>query len=181
MRGLVFELLICLTLLVQLASPLRAEDSGNREYQVKAAMIFNFAQFVEWSPSSFSSSDAPLVIAVVGANPFGNMLEQVVAGKKILGHPVVVQHYPAAGNIEACHVLFVPRTEDANLPTLFAQTAGKTVMTVGETDPFIHGGGVIRFFTENNKMRFEINPDAAQAAHLTISSKLMKLARIFRK
>src|SRR3954449_2230138 len=70
----------------------RADSGPSREYQVKAAMICNFVQFVDWPRESFAKDNSPLVIAVVGSNPFGNVLEQLTAGKTFSGHAVAIRH-----------------------------------------------------------------------------------------
>ena len=158
-----------------------ADDDANREYQIKAAMIFNFAQFAEWPANAFESADSPLVIAVEGSNPFGDVLEQLVAGRTISRRRVVVKFFPSVARIETCHLLFIPGDQGAELNRALQKVQGKPVLTVGETDAFPKAGGVIRFFTDDNKLRFEINTQAAEQAHLTISSKLLKLARIFKQ
>lgn len=161
-----------------LAAPASADDAANREYQVKVAMLVNFAHFVEWPQESFPASDSPLIIATVGANPFGNVLEQLVAGKTIAGHSIKVVNFPTAASMDNCHLLFVPRSEDADLGRVMQKIAGKPVLSVGDSDSFVRSGGVVRFYTEDNKVRFEINSDAAERVKLKISSKLLKLAKI---
>jgi hypothetical protein len=158
------------------------DDQGpSREYQVKAAMICNFVQFVDWPREAFASDSAPLVIGVVGANPFGNVLEQLTAGKTLAGHPVAVRYFSDSADVHECHVLFVPASEESSLSQILKRVDHLPILSIGETDSFPWHGGIIRFYAEDNKVRFEISPDAADQAHLRISSKLMKLARIFKR
>lgn len=162
--------------------PARADDAQSLEYPVKAAMLFNFTQFVEWPKEAFTAADAPLVIGVAGdANPFGDILDQLVAGKKIAGRSIVVKYKITAETASACHMLFVPLSADGSSTAILSHLSKKPVLTVGETEAFMKANGMARFFTENNKVHFEMNPDLADGAGVKISSKLLKLARIYKK
>jgi len=156
-----------------------AQNSPNRESQVKAAMLCNFVQFVEWPSDAYPSSDAPLTIAVLNPNPFGEVLDQLAHGKSVAGHPIVVRHVDSVDDIQGCQAVFVPASRNNDLDAIMHRIEGKPVLSIGETDSFPWAGGILRFYTEDNKLRFEVNAEAASHARLTISSKLMKLARIF--
>jgi hypothetical protein len=175
--GRTVALAIVATICAVTATPALAEPS--KEYAVKAAFIYNFAQFTQWPNDAFQSADSPFVIGVMGDDPFDGALEQAVAGKNVSGHPMVVHHLSASDEVQKCQLVFVPASQDARLADVFKAVDGKPVLSIGETDNFPWSGGTIRFFMENNKVRFEINPDSADRAHLHISSKLMKLAKIF--
>ena len=155
-----------------------AQMPANREYQVKAVFIFNFTQFVEWPANVFSGSNAPLVIGILGQDPFGSYIDQTVAGEKVKDHPLVVQRYRTIEEVKECHILFIDRTEAANMKHIVTSLKGKSILTVSDAANFIGQGGMIRFITESNKIQFQINPEAAKAANLTISSKLLRLAEI---
>jgi hypothetical protein len=169
-----------LVVVMTVALPTRA-DEPTGEYKVKAAFIYNFAQFVDWPDTAFTTADAPFVVAVVGKDPFEGILEQVVAGKHVGARRVVVQHFDSADQIGACQILFVPTTEDDSLSRIVQKVQNSAVLTIGESEDFCSSGGFIRLFTEDNKVRFEINQEAAEQVGLRISSKLLKLARIFKK
>lgn len=164
--------------------PACAADAPSREYQVKAAFVAKFVQFVDWPAGTLAKQGDPLVIAVVadadGRDPFNGALEQLVNGKSANGHPLKVRHV-TPDNVGDCHALFVPASQDAHAEQALKAVAGHNVLTVGETDAFPHAGGQITFYLDDNKVRFEINPDAAKAAGVTISAKLLALARIVRK
>lgn len=172
--------IVLLTVLC-IPAAISAADEPSREYQVKAAFLFNFAQFTQWPDSAFSRSDDPLVVAVIGQNPFGPVLQQTLEGKSISGHPIVVRYIDSSGDLSGCHLLFVPASEDPHLDEIFNQVADRPILTVGESAKFPWSGGIIRFLIDDNKVRFEISPEAATRAGLHISSKLMSLARIFKK
>jgi hypothetical protein len=172
-------LLLCASVIAPIASA--RDEVVSREYQVKAAMICNFAQFVEWPHEAFDSESSPLVIQIVGENPFGNVLEQLAATKQINGRSIVVKYTDSLDKIGKCQVMFISASEQSNLPVILDKVKSQPVLTLGETDSFPGAGGMIRFFQADGKVHFEVNLSAAEAAHLKISSKLLKLARIFQK
>lgn len=163
------------------ASGIARADESSREYQVKAAFIYNFAQFTAWPDNAFASADSSFIVAIIGQDPFDHVLDKIMEGKSIAGHPVTVRHVDSPDQIRGCHLLFVPATEDDHLDDIFKVVADRPILTVGESDKFPWSGGTIRFLIEDHKIRFEINSDAAAKATLRISSKLMSLAKIFKK
>lgn len=158
-----------------------AGPESAKEYQVKAAFLYNFGQFVDWPDHAFPAKDSPLVIAVLDPDPFDGGLDRAVAGKSIAGHPVVVKHVPADSAPPPCHVLFVPSEDDDYAKGAIARVAQSPILTVGETDAFQEAGGAVRFYIEDGKVRFAIDPDATQRAGLKVSSKLLSLARIHKR
>jgi hypothetical protein len=156
-------------------------EGATPEYKVKAAFIYNFAKFIEWPGGHFARTDSPFVVAVVGNDPFNGALDQAVANKQVGTHPVKVQHVESADNLGGCEILFIAGNDDETEANIIDKVKDKAVLTVGDSDHFDANGGSIRFFTEDHKMRFEINTDATDAAKLKISSKLLKLARIYKK
>jgi hypothetical protein len=155
---------------------LSAQTATSPEYQIKAVFLFNFAQFVDWPPKAFPDAQTPLVIGILGEDLFGSYLDETVRGEKVNNRPLVVQRYRRIGEIKACHVLFISRSENARLEEILASLKGRSILTVGDSDEFALRGGMIRFVTEKNKIRMRINLEAVKAANLTISSKLLRLA-----
>lgn len=156
------------------------DTRGVGEYALKAAFLFNFAQFVEWPPSALPSPQAPLVIGILGNDPFGDSLDSIVRGERISGHPLEVHRYQDARDIDACHVLFVSRSESGVLEAILQELRGRPILTVADFSRFGIQGGMIQFVKENNRIRFQINLDAAREAGLTISSKLLRPAEIIK-
>ena len=154
----------------------RAETTP--EYQVKAVFLFNFAQFVEWPAAAFTDAKAPLVIGVLGEDPFGTHLDDVVRGETVGGRRLVVQRHERAEDAVGCHILFVSRSESKRLEQVIAALRGHSILTVGDTEGFAQRGVMIRFITEKNRIRLRINLDAAKAAGLVVSSKLLRPAEI---
>ena len=166
-------LLLSMTHLAPAAQP------PSREYELKAVFLFNFSQFVEWPPASFSTAQAPLVIGILGKNPFGSYLEELVAGEKVNGHAVTIQYYNSVEEIRSCHILFVNLADTKKTERAIGDLRGRNILTVSDASDFSAQGGMIRFFTRENKIKFEIDLEASKAAGLTISSKLLRLAEIY--
>lgn len=156
----------------------RAQDVS--DVQVKAAFLYNFARFVEWPHDAFAGPGAPIFLGVIGNNSFARTLEQTVRGRLINGRPILVKVLTADGDLKSCHILYVQSMSDRRTSAILANTVGASVLTVGDSEHFAHIGGVINFFVQDSRVRFEINPDAAERAHLRISAKLLALARVVR-
>jgi hypothetical protein len=153
----------------------RAEDSKVSEYQLKAAFLFNFAKFVEWPPEAFTES-SPFVIGILGENPFGADLERTLRDQTVNKHRLEIKELRSPLEATNCHILFISTSEKMRLPKIFESLGEAKVLTVGETDRFTETGGMINFVLERNKIRFQINNEAAKSAGLKISSKLLSLA-----
>ncbi len=148
------------------------------EAQVKAVFLFNFSQFVDWPEEAFATADAPLVIGVLGEDPFGADLDQVVHGESVRGHPLVVRRFTDAAQIDTCHILFISHSEQHQLEQILKHLGERSVLTVGDGEGFERRGVMIRLVTERNRVRMRINLQAAVAAGLTLSSKLLRPAEI---
>jgi hypothetical protein len=155
-----------------------AQTAPSREYQIKAVFLFNFAQFVEWPPAAFVGANTPLVIGVLGENPFGTYLDETVRAEKVNNRPLEVQRYRQVDEIDTCHVLFISRSEANRLGQILANLKGRSILMVGDVDDFVRRGGMVQLTTAQNKVRLMINADAAKAANLTISSKLLRSAEV---
>jgi hypothetical protein len=164
-------------LIGHLISP--AQTAVSREYQVKAVFIFNFTQFVDWPSTSFSAENAPLVIGVLGENPFGPYLDEIVSGEKVKGHPVLIQHFDDAEEIKTCNILFVGLSDPKKSEQVISALKERSILTISEQPGFLIQGGMIKLFMKKNNVRFEINPEATKEAGLVLSSKLLRLAEIF--
>lgn len=146
--------------------------------QVKAVFLFNFAQFVTWPESAFAEPHAPLVIGVLGADPFGTYLDETVRDERVRGHPLAVRRFENVEDVKGCQILFVSRSEFGHLGEVLGSLKGKPILTVADAADFVQRGGMIRFVFESNRIRLKINPAAAEAVGLTISSKLLHVADV---
>jgi hypothetical protein len=167
-------LLLGLILMLGLSRPVRAADP--LEYRVKAAFLFNFAQFVKWPPQAFPDPRAPLVIGILGDNPFGSTLDEIVSGEQVNGRSLVVRRGRKIDEIGPCHILFISRSEADRIGQILASVKGRNILTVADVESPAMREAMIRFATENNKIRLRINAEAAKAANLAISSKLLRAA-----
>lgn len=158
---------------------LQAQAPVKREYQVKAAFLFNFCQFVEWPADAFTSAGAPFVIGVYGDNPFGHYLEETVAGEKVDGHPVAVRYFNSVENLGDCKILFVSAPGKHESEEVLSSLKGKSVLTIGDAPYFLAQNGMIKFVTRNKNIKFQINLDETKNAGLVLSSKLLRLAEIY--
>ena len=149
------------------------------EYQVKAVFLFNFTQFVDWPRESFADARAPFVIGVLGHDPFGQALDEAVRGERVNGRPLVVERYRSSAELKPCQILFIDRSASGELDrTLEAARSTPGTLTVSDFEAPAPRDVIIRFLTENQKIRLRINVDSARDAGLTISSKLLRPAAV---
>ncbi len=151
---------------------------GSREYQLKAAFLFNFAQFVKWPPASFNRDGAPFTIGILGEDPFGAALEETIRGETIDHHPLTVVRGRRIEELKDCQMIFVSRSEEGHVEEILSQIDSRPILTVSEVDSFARNGGDIDFYLAEGKVRFEINPQSAQRSGLKISSQLLNLGKI---
>jgi len=156
--------------LLLLAVPLHGQDVSY-EYKVKTAFLYNFIRFVEWPPAAQSGQ---VTVCVAGRNPLGSFLEETVKGETLDGRPIVPRVILEPD--PTCRVIFIP--DGAATSAYLRAARGAPVLTIGETNDFLEAGGIVRFYMDNGKVRFEISPQAAERAQLRISSRLLRLARI---
>lgn len=174
-----------LLLVFLLAAPApRAADSAAPslpEYALKAEFIERFTRFIEWPAGSpASDQSAPFVIGLFGRSPLRPHLERLADSRRIKGRPVVVEEVGRLDEIDACHVLFIPRSQAPSLAKIVSRTARLPVLTVGDTDGFAETGVILNFFVEEDRLRFEINERAAHSSGLKIGAPLFQLARVIR-
>lgn len=165
--------------LLPLVHPFVGQAQENlSEYQVKAAYLYNFLKFVEWPKDAYTDPLAPIVIGVVGEDPFGNGLPQVIIGKTVQGRDLVIRIYRAGEDLRSAHILFISSSERKRIPAILSGLRGSCVLTVADSAGFLEAGGMIQFLNENDRVRFAINVDATNQAKLKVSSKLLSLAKV---
>lgn len=161
-----------------LLAPLALPAEIPREYQIKAAFLYNFPQFVGWPAAVFANDRAPLTIGVVGNDPFDGFLDNLVKDVTVNAHPLQVRRCARWEDAAGCQVVFVSAGPRPAMRTALAGLAGKPILTVGDTPDFLADGGMIRLVDEHNRMRLRINLAAAKAVKLELSSKLLRRAEI---
>ena len=147
------------------------------EYEVKAAFIYNFAKYVQWPPPPHSDSNAPFVIGVLGKDPFGKVLDEAMKGQTVQGRLIIVRRFVRTDEID-CDILFVCSSERQSLQKILEALRRRPVLTIGEMDQFAELGGMINLTREQNRVHFDMNPQAIRRAGLKAGSQLFRLARI---
>jgi hypothetical protein len=160
-------------------SPVSGEPpTASSEYKVKAAFLFNFAQFVEWPVKRFADAKAPIVIGILGDDDFGPFLDELTQYQTVASRPLAVRRSRTVEDLTSCHILFVSRSEEGRNEPILATLADVAILTVGEVKGFAERGGTVNFFLEGGRLRFEVNTEAVRRAGLKVASQVLRLARI---
>jgi hypothetical protein len=176
-RASIFAIITCWLFFIACPRALSQKEEG-AEYPVKLAFLYNFTKFVEWPPDAYREPGAPLVICIVGRDPFSEILEAELRARNVGGHPVQLKTFKANDKLSVCHIVFVPATEKHQADRIVRGLKGSPTLTVGETEGFAVLGGIINLTVEANKVHFEVNRLAAERAGLKISSGLLSIAKI---
>lgn len=160
----------------------KEESARSREYQVKAAFLYNFIKFIDWPEEKFTDDGKEIVIGIVGEDPFGDAFEPIEK-KKVKDKKLVVRRFAGFKQLrdkealKECHVLFICSSQQEHLKDIITTVEDSGVLTVGETEGFLEAGGIIGFVLHEKKVHFEVNVSAAEQAKLKIRSQLLRLAK----
>jgi len=182
-----YILLSTLFTLVLVAAPrVRADSEKSKEYQIKAAFLYNFINFVDWPKEKVEDNDNLITIGIIGKDPFEQAFEPL-KNKQTKGKKVLIKRFISfkestlsTDQVEAirkCHLLFICRSEKEQLRKIINIVKDHNVLTVGDMNDFLESGGIINFVIDDQKVRFEINNNAAKQEKLNIRSKLLRLAK----
>lgn len=179
-------LLTSFSLALVVTPQVRAESEKSKEYQIKAAFLYNFINFVDWPKEKVDDSNGLITIGIIGTDPFGKAFEPL-QNKQAKGKKVHIKRFislkeseKSDNQIEAikkCHLLFICRSEKQQLKKIINIVKGHSVLSVGDMNDFLESGGIINFVIDDQKVRFEINNKTAKQAKLNIRSKLLRLAK----
>jgi len=169
--------MVCGCLFFLLAG-LSLHSGPRKEYEVKAAFLVNFTKFVDWPTNSYADSNAPLVVGILGQDPFGQEIDNAVNGELAHGRSIVVKRLRIEDDLRSCHVLFICSSVIQQLPTILNRLKGSPVLTVSDVKVFAQQGGMFNLFLVNETVKIEINRAAAEQAGLQVSSKLLQLSRL---
>jgi hypothetical protein len=147
------------------------------EYEVKAAYLYNIVNFVTWPPDAFSAPADPLHVCVYGMDPFGHALDNAMQNGTSNGRPVQVLRTADTSVLPTCELVFVPGTNTDLIEQAVRVTAQRPVLTVGEAPEFLRRGGMIAFVVDAGRVRVDVNLQSATARGLTLSSRLLQVAR----
>lgn len=157
---------------------LSAAPVPSREYQIKAVFLYNFVQFVEWPDAAFTDPAEPLKIGVLGDDPFGAALDEAVRGETVRSRGLVVKRAQRLAELADCQLVFFAKEEAWQASAHLEKLNERPLLTVGDTPDFARRGGVIAFYSEGKKIRFELNAGLARKLGLKISSELLELGKI---
>jgi len=170
-------LILALVVVLHPSTALSGATKSTREYDLKATFLFHFAQFVEW-PSETLPDKVPFTIGIFGNDPFGKSLDEIIANETVEGHKLVVRRFQTVSQIDSCQILFIAPSEASRLDQLLSHLNRRSVLTVGDSRDFALRSGIIGFVISEKRLRLVINLAAANAAKLTISSKLLRQSEI---
>jgi hypothetical protein len=176
-RGLLLILWVA-GLFWSVAAPAAVATVKLSEYQVKAAYLYNFARFIDWPAQTFPTKEDPVIIGVLGEDPFGPLLEKTIGTNTISGRRILIQRLDISSDYKKCHILFISRSETEGLTTILQKLKGLTILTVSEVEKFAQRGGMINFNMVEDTVKLEINRQAAEQAGLQVSSRLLGVATI---
>ena len=172
---------ICFALLL-LAFPAapgaESADQGADEYRLKAQFLYNFITFTEWPAAAFPDPAGPLVVGILGEDPFRELIDNAMRGKAINGRPIQVRRIAAGQDGRGCQVLFISASEKRQIGKILEGLRGASTLTVADTEGFPRHGGIVNFFIEEKRLKFEVNVRAAGRAQLRLSSRMLQSAKI---
>jgi hypothetical protein len=155
-------------------APAAAQPS--KEYDLKAVFLLNFASFVEWPDGAQPAPGEPFLIGVLGDDPFGRSLTDVIAGERVRGAPLKVIHSRKLEDLRHCQILFVSNSEAARWSSIISRLRSRPILTVGDDPRFVESGGMVAFYT-GARVQLVADAGRAAAAGLTIRSKLLRVAK----
>jgi len=169
-------ILLCVWLMGPIMPACAGTEHGfEREYEIKAAFVYNFAKFVEWPENKFKNPKAPVVLGILGSSPIGTALESL-ENKTVRGRQLTIQPVAAPKNLSQYHMLYICESEKSDLKRIIEHLGSQSILTISDIQDFNKTGGHINLVIRQNKIRFIINSGAAKKANLKISSRLLKLS-----
>lgn len=173
-----FALFASLTGFSSVPSSAAIAANTDQEYLIKAAFVLNFASLIEWPSESFGDSESPIIICHAGSSETTSLFETAYSGRLVESRPIEIRQLSPGESVSGCHIVLITAERSEQVSEFIAAVAGKSILTIGETENFAREGGVIGFYKDGSKVRFEVNRSAAASAKLHISSRLLQLARL---
>jgi len=170
-------LMLLMAVVVLGPMPARAQAEQAREYQIKAAFIYNFFKFIDWPETPLSDTPDTISICILGKDPFGDIFAPI-EGKTVKNKKLAIKRVSSPGEIGSCQILFVCPSEQERLGPILASTCGKSILTVSDIKDFARQGGMVGFFSAENTVGFAINLKATERSGLKMSSKLLEMATV---
>ena len=156
-----------------LVLPVRAQPS--LEYNVKAALLLNFARFIEWPESAFTGPRAPIHICVFAPSPFGDVLDRTLHSETVRERPISTRVVHNVSESDGCHLLFIREGAETRAEGVLLEGGPHTV-TVGESPRFEKMGGAVTFVIEGGRVRFNVNMRPVEERGVRISARMLHVA-----
>lgn len=147
---------------------------------MKASYLAKLPLFITWPENCFPDREAPVILGILGNDPFGSEFDGALRGLKNEGRGFEIRRFREPAGIEACHILFIGESEEARLPRVLAALEGRPVLTIGDTPGLALRGAMFNFIVEASRVRFECNREAVRKAGLRVNGKLLQISRIVR-
>lgn len=177
MRPVIILRAIALALMLGLSVGGNAATKAPGEYEVKAAFLYNFIAFTEWPEATFENTTSPIVIGVLGKDPFGSALDKIMNGERVKDRSLIVWHITRLEDANRCQILFISASESGQTNDIIRQLRTQPVLTVSDIPGFAEAGGMVGFTTADT-VKLVINQEALRTAHLSLSAKILRLARL---
>jgi hypothetical protein len=174
--GTPFAVAACLALAAALSLAPPAAAEGASEYEIKAAFLFNFSKFIEWPAGAFAGDADPITICVLGRNPFGNLLDETVRDKTVNGRELAVREMSSPAAATGCKIVFISTSEQERFGEALGALADRPLLTVSDAAMAAERGAIIGLVLDENRVRFEVNLDAARRSGLRVGSQVLKVA-----
>jgi hypothetical protein len=157
------------------------EPTALPEHQIKTLFLFNFTKYVDWPGGSFAGTNDCYTIGIAGSDDIYRDLLELTKTKTVNGRKIAIKRIDQAEDARKCHIVYLGRSSEKQSATILTLVKLAPVLTVGEHENFLAQGGMVHFVREENKLKLEINLDVSQEAHLTISARLLQIAKVIRK
>lgn len=179
-RQVWYGLIVMFTLVTSLFFPIVYAYSAAEEYEIKAAFLYNLGSYLRFPASRLSDDDASqsFYICILGRDPFQQNIDTATEGEQIQGHPAVIKRLQRVQDAESCHILFISDSERSRVKTITQALQQRPILTVGDMDDFIDQGGMIKFYSDNNKIRLALDLGKIRAVDIKPSANLLKIVKI---
>ena len=171
-----------LTLVIVLLAvwPACGQPQSTIEQQVKGAFLTKFPLFIDWPAGTFASASSPIVIGILGKNPFGDGFEQEVGRQKARDRSFQLKLLRGLDGLKECHILYIHPEQDGRLAEVLARLGHAPVLIAGDAASFVERGGMINFIKREGKVRFQVNLEAVRAAGLRIDARLLQVSEVIK-
>ncbi len=180
MRASAWKTLLMLGMAWLALWPAFGQAQTSIEQQVKGAFLTKFPLFVDWPAGTFASPSSPIVIGILGKNPFGDGFEREMSRQKAKSRSFQLKLLPGLDGLKECHILYIHPEQDGRLADVLARLGRAPVLVAGDAAGFAERGGMINFIKREGKVRFQVNLEAVRAAGLRVDARLLQVSEVIK-